>query len=179
MVLKIDVDGVIRNIISTMIELYNKQFEENLTVSDIKDYNVNVSFPKCLSENSELASDFFFVDNAESVFLNSSPCNGAKDAIDMLHRAGHKVIICTWQNTFESKLFTLEFLEKNKIYYDDICFLKDKSLIKSDLIVDDNPEFLDKDNSDKKICIEAPYNKDYTCEKFDSLYSFVIHFLGI
>lgn len=179
MIIKIDMDGVIRNIIPTMLKIYNSEFNENLKETDITVYNVNTSFPKFISEKGKLATDVFFVDNDKEIFLNSNAFIGSKEAIDMLHRAGHKIIICTWQITYEAKQYTLEFLENNKIYYDDICFTKDKQLIKSDIIIDDNIEFLERDLSDNKICISAAYNREWEGKKYDSLYSFVIDFLKI
>lgn len=178
MIIKIDMDGVIRNIIPTILKIYNSEFSENLKESDITAYDVNTSFPKFMIEKGKLASEVFFVDNAKEIFLNSSLFIGAKEAIDLLHQEGHKIIICTWQMTYETKQYTLEFLEKNKIYYDDICFTKDKELIKSDFIIDDNIEFLEKDFSKRKICISAPYNKKWKGDTFDSLHSFVLHFLS-
>ena len=64
----------------------------------------------------------------------------------------------------------------NGIYYDDICFTRDKDLINGDIIIDDNPEFLDKeDNGIYKVCISAPYNEDFTGYdvRVDSLTDFV------
>ena len=179
MIIKIDMDGVIRNIIPTMLKIYNSEFNENLKETDITVYNVNTSFPKFISERGKLASDAFFVDKAKEIFLDSDSFIGAKEAIDMLHRAGHKIIICTWQITYEAKQYTLEFLENNKIYYDDICFTKDKQLIKSDVIIDDNIEFLEKDLSNKKVCISAAYNQEWNYDRYETLYSFVLDFLKI
>ena len=180
MTIKIDMDGVIRDIIPTMLKIYNEECDGQLTANDIADYNVNTSFPNVITKKNKLATDFFFVDKAEDIFRYSPMCNGAKEAINMLHRAGHRIVICTWQFTHEAKVYTLEFLKANEIYYDDICFTKEKDLIKSDVIVDDNPEFLKADNSEKKICIDAAYNNDYKeCEHYDSLYNFVLKFLGV
>ena len=61
MIIKIDIDGVIRNIIPTMLKIYNSEFNENLKETDITVYNVNTSFPKFISERGKLASDAFFV----------------------------------------------------------------------------------------------------------------------
>ena len=137
MTIKIDMDGVIRDIIPTMLKIYNEECDGQLTANDIIDYNVNTSFPNVITKKNKLATDFFFVDKAEDIFRYSPMCNGAKEAINMLHRAGHKIVICTWQFTHEAKVYTLEFLKANEIYYDDICFTKEKDLIKSDVIVDD------------------------------------------
>ena len=180
MIIKIDMDGVIRDIIPTMLKIYNEEFKQNMSVDEITEYNVNSSFIDIISKTGKLATDYFFIDNAEEIFTKSNLCNSAKEAIDMLHRAGHKIIICTWQQTHESKIYTLNYLNDNNIYYDDICFTKEKELIKSDVMIDDNSDFLKSDLSEKKICIDAPYNREYKdCERYNSLYDFVVKFLGL
>jgi len=180
MIIKIDMDGVIRDIVPTMVKIYNNEFKQNMSVDEVTEYNVNSCFMDIISKTGKLATDYFFIDNAEEIFTKSKLCNGAKEAIDMLHRAGHKIIICTWQQTHESKIYTLNYLNDNNIYYDDICFTKEKELVKSDVMIDDNSDFLKSDPSEKKICIDAPYNREYKdCERYNSLYDFVVKFLGL
>ena len=160
MIIKIDVDGVIRNMFDSMCDVYNKEFNESLTVNDIFNYDVDIVFHRIKDELNISAAEFFFEIHAKELFLDSQPYEGAKDSIEKLMKNGHKVVIVTWQYTLENKLYTLMFLEKNKIPYDDICFTKDKWMIKSDWMVDDNPEFImDKRDESKKILIRMPYNK--------------------
>ena len=106
------------------------------------------------------AAEFFFEVHAKELFLDSEPYDGVKESLERLKKEGHKIIIATWQYTLNNKLFTLMFLEKNDIPYDDICFTRDKWMIKSDWMIDDNPEFImDERDKSKKILIRMPYNK--------------------
>ena len=60
MVVKVDVDGVIRNMFDKMCSLYNVLFEDDKTVDDIKDYDVDKSFPKIKEKLGISANKFFF-----------------------------------------------------------------------------------------------------------------------
>ena len=160
MIIKIDVDGVIRNINETMCKMYNDLFDENLTVEDMFDYDVEKVFNKVKEKLGITAVDYFFDRSARSIFLNSNPYDGVREAIQKLRNAGHKVVVVTWQFSLENKYYTLLFFKKNKIPYDDICFTRDKWMIQGDWLIDDNPEFIeDKRDKSKKILINMPYNK--------------------
>ena len=94
-----------------------------------------------------------------------------EEKLKFLKENGFKVIIVTWQESLKNKLLALEFLNRYDIPYDDICFTKDKYLIQGDILIDDNPEFLD-DPRDKslKFCVEYPYNSHIrSALKVDSL----------
>lgn len=160
MIIKIDVDGVIRNINETMCKMYNDLFDENLTVEDMFDYDVEKVFNKVKEKLGITAVDYFFDRSARSIFLNSNPYDGVREAIQKLRNAGHKVVVVTWQFSLQNKYYTLLFFKKNKIPYDDICFTRDKWMIQGDWLIDDNPEFIeDKRDKSKKILINMPYNK--------------------
>ena len=161
MVIKIDVDGVIRNINETMCKLYNDLFDENLTVNDITDYDVEKVFKRIKDEIGMDAVDYFFNWRARDVFLYSNPYENVKEAIEKLRNEGHKVVIVTWQYNLQNKFYTLMFFNNNGIAYDDICFTRDKWMIQGDWLIDDNPEFItDKRDKSKKIIIDMPYNKE-------------------
>ena len=172
MIIKIDVDGVIRNINETMCKKYNDLFDENLTVNDIFDYDVEKVFKRIKDEFGMDDVDYFFNWVARDVFLHSSPYDSVREAIEKLRKAGHKVVIVTWQFSLQNKYYTLMFFEKNKIPYDDICFTKDKWMIQGDWLIDDNPEFItDERDKSRKIMINMPYNKDckFFCTKAKDL----------
>lgn len=161
MIIKIDVDGVIRNINETLCRLYNDLFNENLTSENILDYDVDKTFKRIHQELGLSACDYFFDLSSKEVFLNSSPYDGVREAILDLKQSGHKVVIVTWQYSLENKYNTLLFLQKNKIPYDDICFTRDKWMIQGDWLIDDSPEFIcNKKERAKKILVNMPYNKD-------------------
>lgn len=172
---KIDVDGVLRDIIPTMCSIYNDEFGTDITPRDVTDYDVNKIFTKVKD-----ASKYFFVDHAKEVFLDCPSCRGAREALRILHSNGNKIIVCTWQFTDENKKYTIDFLRKNHLVYDDICFTHDKHLIHSDVIVDDNPQFIlhEQEQSSERVLISYPYNEYVECEKsgikcYNSLFGYV------
>lgn len=176
MIIKIDVDGVIRNINETLCGLYNQLFDENLNVEDIFDYDVEKVFKRIKEEYGMTAVDYFFNWSSRDVFLHSNPYDGVREAIQKLRDAGHKVVIVTWQFTLQNKYYTLMFFEKNKIPYDDICFTRDKWMIQGDWLIDDNPEFIeDEREKSSKIMIRMPYNKDckFFCTRAKDLHQAV------
>lgn len=159
-VVKIDVDGVIRDIFTPMLKMYNYIFNEHLSVDDITDYDVGKVFTKVKEHYGMSAAEWFFDTNGRKIFLYGKPYQGVAEAIDLLREHGHKVVIVTWQPLLENKLNTLKFLDKYGIHYDDICFTKDKWIINGDYIIDDNPEFLTEEREKaEKIVIDYPYNK--------------------
>lgn len=162
MIIKIDVDGVIRDIITAMCDIYNERFNCDLNPTDVTDYDINLNFPKIYRQTGKQPTEYFFKDNAELIFNTvSRPFDGVKEAIDSLRNNGHKVVIVTWQFNLENIKHTLEFLDRYSIQYDDICFTHDKWMIKGDYLIDDNPAFImDKRDSSKKIVIDTPYNRN-------------------
>jgi len=188
LVFAIDVDGVLRNNLSTMVDLYNKNFDDNKTVDDITDFMTEVSFPKIESVTGQTASTWFFQEHSKEIFEDAESYPHIKEDIETLQKYG-KVIIVTYQKTFLNKRQTLDWLEKEGINPDGICFLKDKTVIHSDFFVDDNDWNFIKSNSTIGILINAPYNKGVNIEmlkeksncfdiqRFKSLHDFVKHFI--
>ena len=182
MIIKIDVDGVIRNINKSMVDLYNSDFFDSIKVDDISEYDVDKVFPKIKKTLGITASDYFFKFNSNKIFLLSETYSKVRESIDLLRNNGHKVIIVTWQPVFRNKINTLYFLESNGIQYDDICFTKDKWMVQGDWLIDDNPEFItDERDESKKMMIKMPYNKDcnFPCNKANNLQEAVDIILGI
>ena len=160
LIVKIDVDGVLRDIFTPMCELYNHKCLENISVSDIHSYNVDETFSKLKELDIKNVSDFFFKDNSKTLFLDSKPYPYVQESLLRLKENGCKIVISTWQLNTDNKILTLKFLQENNIPYDDICFSKDKWIVKSDFIIDDNPEFItDEREKAKKILIDMPFNR--------------------
>lgn len=162
MVIKIDMDGVIRDIFTPMLEIYLRIYKEKLTMEDIFDYDVDKVFTKVREVDNMSAAKFFFNGfSARRLFLYSKPYEGVRESLKRLKEAGHKIVIVTWQFNTENKMHTLQFLEDNDIPYDDICFTKDKWMVQGDILIDDNPEFiLDERDMTDKFLVDMPYNKD-------------------
>ena len=181
---KIDIDGVLRDVITSLCEIYNKEFGTNLTKNDITKYKVDMSFPLVKEKLGYSAVQYFFEEHSTEVFLNSGMLKNADIAIKKLRDAGHHIIIVSYQRSYKNKKDTLEWLYDNNIKYDDICFTDKKYLIKGDYLIDDNLEFLvDQmihDNKTNCICINAPYNKTslpHHFNRYNSLNDFVDDYL--
>ena len=132
----IDVDGVLRDNLGEMVNLYNKEFNDNKKVEEITEFKTELSFPRILQESG----------------------------------------------------VTSEWLEKNGIEPDGVCFLRDKTQLHADIFVDDNDWNFIGCNCANGILINAPYNKKINvselteksnCEsivRYDSLHDFVLDF---
>lgn len=179
---KIDIDGVLRNLIYTLCEIYNKEFNTNVKPEEVYNYNVDESFPLVKEKLGISAVKYFFDDNGRQVFLMSPKIKNVSIALNKLHTAGHRIIIVSYQRSHENKIDTLDWLKHNSIYYDDVCFTNKKYLIHGDYLVDDNLEFLNEQNLNDKnvkcVCIKAPYNMHNNIyDSYDSLNDFVNCFL--
>jgi 5'(3')-deoxyribonucleotidase len=172
-IIKIDIDGVLRNLSIGMCEVYNHEFDTNFTPDDINHYNVNKVFTKCEEYLNKTAFEFFFKNYGFFVFRHSPIFEKAKEAVDLLHENGYRVVIVSPQLSYESRKLTLEWLEANNIYYDDICFTSQKNMIKGDYMIDDYPKNLEMCEGETQILIDAPYNK--WCDsykRYSSIYDF-------
>lgn len=179
----IDCDEVLRSLLDGMVALYNENFNDNFKREDIKDFNVEVSFPKIKEVTGMTAAEWFFQKHGNELFAKSPALPGIKRAIKTLKKYG-QVIIVTYQKSYQNKLDTLNWLADNGIEADGICFLKNKTLLSLDYLVDDNWWNFLGANAETGILITAPYNEDIeidelmeksNCKKmyrFDSLEHF-------
>ena len=174
-VIKIDVDGVLRDMLSAMCGIYNAVYNDNIQPCDVKDYDVDVSFPKCKEKDGISAKYFFFNEYEYEVYNCADVLPKAKEAIDILHNLGYYIVIVSNQESYLNQHDTLVWLDNKNIYYDSICFTKDKSIIKGDIMVDDCVENLKQcdNNEEELICVTAPYNEnDNFFKKVPSLYHY-------
>lgn len=179
----LDIDGVIRNICDTSLDLYNIAFYDNMKFEDWKEYNVDLQFPKIQKEAGVSAATWFFDWHGRELFRESDPIGNVSDTVERLRDFG-KVVIISYQKTRSNKIDTLEWLDAHGVNYDGICFVNDKSLIRVDYLIDDNPHYLANSDCSHAILIDAPYNRDAvftgplkrTYDRFGSLEDFVKHF---
>lgn len=160
----IDCDGVLRDSLKDMVRIYNTEIGDDMKVSDVSNFNVDVSFPRIYPETGIPAAEWFFDCHSEELFLNSKPIKGVQWAMRILKQFG-KVVIVTYQRSCENKLHTIEWLCRNKLMCDDVCFLKDKGLFRCDYFIDDNLDNFKGSNSKNAVLISAPYNIDI--KKYD------------
>ena len=180
----VDIDQVLRDLLTNMVTSYNKYFNTNLKVEDVKDFVVENSFPEIEKQVGMRASEWFFRKNGHLMFRESDIIKGADEALARLRKHG-KVILITYQKTLFNKLDTLNWLDDYGIEYDGICFVKDKSIVHVDYLIDDNDWNFVGANAEYGVLITAPYNAEKdtadilktsncnTMMRFDSLADFV------
>lgn len=159
----IDVDGVLRDNLQIMVDLYNKEFNGNMTVNDIRDFRTEVTFPIIESTTGKTASEWFFQDHSGEIFLKATPFPYVSNDIKRLREIANVVII-TYQKTILNKMQTLCWLEINDIEYDGLIFMKDKTKLICDYLVDDNDWNFIGSNAKHGILINAPYNERKSTE---------------
>ena len=163
-VFAIDCDEVLRKTLDHMVSLYNEHFHDNKTRDDIKDFNCENSFPEIEPATGMTASKWFFQEHSTEMFLETEPFPHVKEDIDTLRKYG-KVIIVTYQKSYQNKIETLQWLEKQGIECDGVCFLKNKTLLRQvDYFIDDNDWNFSGSQAKYGILIDAPYNKEKKLE---------------
>lgn len=160
----IDVDGVLRDNLQIMVDLYNEHFNDNKDVSDVKDFRTEITFPKIESETGMSSSHWFFQLHSDEIFLDAKPFDKVKEDIKRLSEIAN-IIIITYQKSVNNKKQTLDWLEKNGIEYDGIVFIKDKTKLICDYLIDDNDWNFIGSNAKHGILIDAPYNKNKKTEE--------------
>lgn len=158
LIFAVDIDGVLRDNLSKMVEIYNHYFDDNKTREDVVDFKCENIFPRIEKETGVKASEWFFQLHSAEVFEDSLPCVGALEAFKGLQQYG-KVIIVSYQKTTENKIQALKWLEKNGFPTTDVCFLKDKTLLHTDYLIDDNDWNFKNTNVKHAVLIDAPYNQ--------------------
>ena len=159
LIFAVDIDGVLRDNLSKMVEIYNHYFNDNKTCEDVVDFKCENIFPRIEKETGVKASEWFFQLHSAEVFEDSLPFEGALEAFNGLQQYG-KVIIVSYQKTTENKIQALKWLEKHGFPTTDVCFLKDKTLLHTDYLIDDNDWNFKNTNVKHAVLIDAPYNKD-------------------
>ena len=160
----IDVDGVLRDNLQIMVDLYNEHFNDNKDVSDVKDFRTEITFPKIESETGMSSSHWFFQLHSDEIFLDAKPFDKVKEDIKRLSEIAN-IIIITYQKSVNNKKQTLDWLEKNGIEYDGIVFIKDKTKLICDYLIDDNDWNFIGSNAKHGILIDAPYNENKKTEE--------------
>lgn len=166
----IDVDGVLRNNLGILVKLYNDTYRNvyhknlDMTVDDVKKFKVEESFPLVEEMVHVKPSDFFFKMHAKDVFLDAPDYSFVAGNIERLKEVAD-VVIVTYQKDYTNKKYALEWLEKHYIDPNGICFVRDKTLVHADALIDDNDwNFLGSHYS-TGVLVTQPYNKDVNLDE--------------
>jgi 5'(3')-deoxyribonucleotidase len=156
--LAIDVDGVLRNFVAALTRQYLSDFPEHeARVQPVTEWGIDKFFP--------LGNDIYryaFETRVEAIFTTAPAYPGAKDFIDDLKAAGHKVFIVTTQKIGTEK-YTVQWLHSHHIdNYDGLIFTAHKELVRCDYLLDDGPHNLDAFNLHGiAIAFDQPWNQKW------------------
>lgn len=155
----VDCDEVLRPVLSRMVKLYNKWTDASITEDDVKDFDVEKSFPLVREKLHKAPLDWFFQEHEDYIF-SGEPLQETIDALNGLYEIG-RVVIVTNQRSMSNRIQTMNWLEKYGFKYDSICFTSNKSDVKCTYLIDDNQLNFVGSCAPVKVLITAPYNKEY------------------
>lgn len=159
----IDIDGVLRDNVGIMVKLYNIFFQEHLRYEDVKQYNVEETFPRISQELQKKASHWFFQEHSKEIFENAPAYPHVTEDIKALQEYVD-VYIVTYQKSYKNKMQALKWLEEHDINPKGIIFLKNKELFDCDVLIDDNDWNFNNSHASVGVLIDAPYNINRTLE---------------
>jgi 5'(3')-deoxyribonucleotidase len=159
MIIVCDIDNLINNLAEKTIEIYNSRNDKNIQISDIISYN----FYDCLSK--EDADGIVSLFKNKSLWDSLKPLEGSQNGLKQLIKKGHKVYLATATDpiNFEWKIAWL------KQYFpfipeDNVIRIMDKSLLKTDVLIDDCLDNLI-NNLAERVVLDYSWNhnelKDY------------------
>ena len=102
--------------------------------------------------------------DAGIIFFEGDPYPDVKDAVDRLKKMGNKIHVIT-DRTFGkdnySEVLTERWLKKWEIPYDTLTFSADKTIVSTDIMIDDKPENYDRLDSAGcySILYDRPWNQ--------------------
>jgi len=141
-VIAFDVDGVLNDLHTPWVKLYNKLSGDTLKVESIFDYDIRkFVLPSWKNKILELL-------NTPGLFLHAPIAEGAVEVVKKLLDAGHEVIFVSAFNPFyQSAPEKGQWLEEHfsgiMTVGENIFFCSKKYLVKFDILIDDSPKNLE------------------------------------
>ena len=176
----IDIDGVLTDDDAYRLDTMTKYcFENNLpNIDNPYEYEDKCNWSKETQEDYEKKYFFDYVKNA---LIR----NYASEVIGKLHNEKNKIIIVTGRSKalLNSKIGqqvredTINWLNKNKIVYDEICFarcpkIKEIQEKNIDIMIEDSPETIQQIvKYTKVLCFDNRYNVNLQCDNMIRVFS--------
>lgn len=157
MIIAVDFDNILNNLTEKTLEVHNAQSGKNIKMSELTSYN----FYDCLDKTD--------ADGMVKLFKNKilwdalTPIDGSREGLQKLIDTEHRVYIVT-ATAPENFLWKISWLKKYFPFFnsDNVIRMKDKSLFKCDIMIEDCYEQLIKNKLCHKICLDYPWNRDET-----------------
>lgn len=157
-IVKIDIDGVLRDTANQVLQIYKEHYDPecNVQYKDLDQFYIAEKLPL-------LKGDMhgFFRKYARELVLEARMYHTKIPQVMKELQEKYHVMLCSHQKTNEDKKFTKEWLKHQAIPYDSLKFAWQKQTHESDIIIDDHPKNLVRDHSPLRICINHPWNQEW------------------
>lgn len=149
----VDFDETLFPTLSNVIEIYNKRYNDKLSLDNITTYNLYESLP------SQVADRLLELFTDKEVYDNLKPYKGSVEALQTLSNNGYEIYIATatssknleWKEQLLRRYFP--FIPK-----ENLIRIHNKKLLNVDVLVEDNLDTLTKTSADR-ICFDQPWNR--------------------
>ncbi len=169
MKIEVDIDGVIRDFMGKLKEVYSREYPEHKLIrEDI--YDLSSWFPI----EKEIYK-FGFEIYATEIFSEAQIYLGVKEFLKKIYD-NHKLVFISNQSNKNLEKLTVGWIKQNELPYHEIIFTKDKSIFKGDYLLDDYTENLkrvDEIKSSIPVCFDRPWNQDWKGQRIKSYNEFL------
>jgi len=165
----IDVDGVLAEQVIPVLNLIEEKYGVTMQKSDIKSWDEPIP-----NTNSNIKIEIEESHENDQYVLSMPVIDGARSVVNELKREGHEIYIVT-SRVSQSNYATERWLNKNNIKYNKFYNTNGikKSLIKTDLLIDDYPGNISDFVSRRRYAILflQPWNNGHRCLESDRVFS--------
>lgn len=156
----VDMDGVIADLHTEWLRRYNEEHDDSVKPGDITKWDMGVFLKPGVNYYKYLQD--------ETLYASVRPIDGALEGIQELRRKDFRVIFASAcvPGTEPQKIRWLrrhKFLLKEDSNANDFISLRDKSLVRASVLVDDRPENIESFPG-PGILYRAPYNTTYVTD---------------
>lgn len=158
----VDVDSVVADLMPEWLQLYNEAYDDSLAQDQILGWEID-KFVK-----PECGKDIYKFLHLSDLYDKVKPIDGALSSIHWLSHHGYDVRYAT-SGVQEAKIRWLGrngfLMGEHWMFSPDVIVASDKSVIKGDILVDDNVKNCD-NFSGKSILFAQPWNSNFVGEYF-------------
>lgn len=165
MIIFIDMDNVLTNFTKAFVNACNEIYGDNI-VFDNEKHNARWGVPsviypeKSVEEHSAIVERVF---STPGFWLNMNPIKGGPEAVKKLQDKGNKVYIVTmpWPTSISCFVEKYYWVKKHlpTVHPSHIIYCKDKELLEGDIIIDDRPNYLQKNGCRYTVAMDYGYNR--------------------
>lgn len=164
-IILLDVDETVTLTISEVLERYNKRTGKVLKRDNVKSYY--------LHENEGFEKSVLSIFKESDLYENLVVDQEARECVPLLQAIGYEVAFLTAIMP-EGYWARHQWLKKNfpTVPEKNYIFTNRKDLVKGEWILDDCWDHLEKNQSNKRVCIEKPWNKSFHEDGISKIKSF-------